>query len=67
MMRLLIHAGSGVPRIVCEIDGFTMNYLGHFRKKQGLQKCAVFKGSFSARHEVLYRKYEVEMPNEFIC
>jgi hypothetical protein len=26
-----------------------------------------FKGSFSARHEVLYRKYEVEMPNEFIC
>jgi hypothetical protein len=26
-----------------------------------------FKGSFSAMHEVLYRKYEVEMSNEFIC
>jgi len=26
-----------------------------------------FKGSFSASNEVLYRKYEVEMPNEFIC
>ena len=35
---LLIRAGSVVPRIVCELDGFTMNDLGYFRKKQGLRK-----------------------------
>ena len=46
MMRLLIHAGSGVPRIVCEIDGFTMNYLDTLGKNKVCKNDTAIQGQF---------------------